>query len=183
MSSRGVARRIAARMYRLYGVRRNVALGADVHIGLGSILWAPRELIVGNDVYIGKRCTIEVDGSIGNHVLIGNDVGIVGRYDHNAEQVGTAITQSMWIGDYPELGNQTTIEDDVWVGYGATILSGVKVGRGALIGARAVVTADVDPYDVVVGTPARRVRRRFTDAEIARHEIALDLASGGTEND
>lgn len=59
-----------------------------------------------------------------------------------------------------ELGN------DVWVGYEAVIMSGVKIGSGAIIGTRAVVTKDVSPYTVAAGVPAKPIRRRFDDSTI-----------------
>jgi len=58
------------------------------------------------------------------------------------------------------------IGNDVWIGYEAVILSGVTVGDGAVIGARAVVTKDVPPYTIVGGVPAGPIRRRFDDATI-----------------
>lgn len=60
------------------------------------------------------------------------------------------------------------IGNDVWIGYEAVILAGVTVGDGAIIGARAVVTKDVPPYTVVGGVPARPIRKRFSEEEIAR---------------
>jgi galactoside O-acetyltransferase len=51
------------------------------------------------------------------------------------------------------------IEDKVWIGFDAVILKGVRVGEGAIVGARAVVTSDVEPYTVVAGNPARLVKR------------------------
>lgn len=59
------------------------------------------------------------------------------------------------------------IGNDVWIGYEAVILSGVTVGDGAIIGARAVVTKDVPPYTIVGGVPARPIRKRFNDETIA----------------
>lgn len=64
------------------------------------------------------------------------------------------------------------IGSDVWIGYEAVILSGVTVGDGAIIGARAVVTKDVPPYTIVGGVPARPIRRRFSD-ETIRALLAL----------
>lgn len=58
------------------------------------------------------------------------------------------------------------IGSDVWIGYEAVILSGVKIGDGAIIGARAVVTRDVEPYAIVGGVPARLIRKRFSDDTI-----------------
>ena len=60
------------------------------------------------------------------------------------------------------------IGNDVWIGYEAVILSGVTVGDGAIIGARAVVTKDVPPYTIVAGVPARPIRKRFDEEVIAK---------------
>ena len=59
------------------------------------------------------------------------------------------------------------IGNDVWIGYEAVILSGVTIGDGAVIGARAVVTKDVPPYTVVGGTPAKPIRKRFPEDTIS----------------
>ena len=65
----GIVRRTGRAIFqvlnRRYAVRRNVRLGRDVHIGIGTILEAPHQLVVENEVYIGKYCTIEADGLIG----------------------------------------------------------------------------------------------------------------------
>ena len=58
------------------------------------------------------------------------------------------------------------VGNDVWIGHGAFILSGVTIGDGAVIGAKAVVASDVRPYAIVVGNPAREIRRRFTDRQV-----------------
>lgn len=58
------------------------------------------------------------------------------------------------------------VGNDVWIGFEAIILSGVKIGDGAIIGARAVVTKDVEPYTIVGGVPARPIRKRFDDKTI-----------------
>ncbi len=60
------------------------------------------------------------------------------------------------------------IGHDVWIGHAAVVLPGVRIGTGAVIGAAAVVTRDVEPYQVVVGVPARPVRRRFPEDVIHR---------------
>ena len=62
------------------------------------------------------------------------------------------------------------IGSDVWIGYEAVILSGVTIGNGAIIGARAVVTKDVPPYTIVGGVPAKPIRRRFDEETAARIE-------------
>lgn len=62
------------------------------------------------------------------------------------------------------------IGNDVWIGYEAVILSGVTIGDGAIVGARAVVTKDVPPYTIVGGVPARSIRRRFGEETIKKLE-------------
>ncbi|OGX91560.1 CatB-related O-acetyltransferase [Hymenobacter coccineus] len=68
---------------------------------------------------------------------------------------------------YPTKGD-TTVGNDVWIGYRATILPGVTIGDGAIIGAHAVVTRDVAPYTIVGGNPAQLIRPRFDAATTAR---------------
>lgn len=62
------------------------------------------------------------------------------------------------------------IGNDVWIGYEAVIMSGVHIGDGAIIGTRAVVTKDVEPYTIMGGIPARPIRKRFDQATIAKME-------------
>ena len=150
---------------------------------MGSILEAPHELVIEDDVYIGKYCTLEFDGRIGTGTLIANMVGLVGRHDHDHRAIGHTMRRVPWVGD-PEYtgmgaGQKLIVGGDVWIGFGAIVLTGVTIGRGAVIAAGAVVTSDVKPYDIVAGVPARAVGRRFTDAEIVAHEEALGLRSDG----
>ena len=60
------------------------------------------------------------------------------------------------------------VGNDVWIGYEAVILSGVTIGDGAIVGARAVVTRDVPPYTIVGGVPAKPIRKRFDDETIEK---------------
>jgi acetyltransferase-like isoleucine patch superfamily enzyme len=172
-----VARRAWQRVNRIYAVRAHVTLGRNVHIGIGSILWAPNRLTVADDVYIGKFCTLECDGSIGRFVMIANNVGMIGRYDHDYRTIGMPIREAPWIGseEYagPGRGLQVIVEEDVWIGFGAVLLTGVTVGRGAIVAAGSVVTRDVPPYAVVGGNPARTLAMRFTPEEIVEHERLL----------
>ncbi|MCC8471807.1 CatB-related O-acetyltransferase [Xanthomonas phaseoli] len=110
--------------------------------------------------------------SIGSFCSIAEEVVIFGGGEHRSEWV-TTFPLRIAFGDplagrdgHPATKGPTRIGNDVWIGYGATILSGVTVGDGAIVGARAVVTRDVAPYSVVTGNPARQVKMRFTPAQV-----------------
>ena len=60
------------------------------------------------------------------------------------------------------------ISNDVWIGYDAVIMAGVHIGDGAIIGTRAVVTKDVEPYSIVGGVPAKEIRKRFAPDVVAK---------------
>jgi virginiamycin A acetyltransferase len=66
----------------------------------------------------------------------------------------------------------TVIGHDVWIGNGATIMQGVKIGDGAIIGTNSLITKDVEPYTIVGGNPAREIRKRF-DLETTKFLINL----------
>lgn len=177
-----VIRAAANSIYRrLYGVRGSVRYGRNFHLGLWSVVWAPHALSIGHDVYIGKMCTVECDGAIGNGVMLANNVALIGRYDHDYRQLGKMIRHASWIGDPDYAGrgrdSRVIIEDDVWVGYGTIVLSGVHIGRGAILAAGSVVTRDVDRYTIVAGNPAAPIGLRFTTEEIVIHEGLLPQTS------
>ena len=65
---------------------------------------------------------------------------------------------------------EIVIEDDVWIGSNSVILSGVKIGRGAVIGAGSIVTKNVPKYAIVAGNPAKVIKMRFNDEEISKLE-------------
>ncbi len=67
---------------------------------------------------------------------------------------------------YPTKGD-TKIGNDVWVGFDATIMPGITIGDGAIIGSKSVITKDVEPYSIVGGNPAKLIRKRFSEERIA----------------
>lgn len=150
-------------------IYRKFAIAKGFHSGLRVRIWAKNKVQIGENFYIGRDSFIESDVIIGNNVLWANRVALVGRYDHHYQQIGVSIRQSSQIRDrdYKWLGlnSLTIIEDDVWVGYNSTIMSGVKIGTGSIIAACSLVTKDVEPYSIYAGVPAKKIKDRFNSQE------------------
>lgn len=103
---------------------------------------------------------------IGNYCSIADDVNFLLAGEHNMSYIST-FPFMRYTPDQKVLSDSLSkgkiiIEDDVWIGYGATILSGVTVGQGAVIATRAVVTKNVPEYAIVGGVPAKVIKYRFS---------------------
>ena len=110
---------------------------------------------------------------IGNFTSIADDAKILAGGNHRSDWVTTYPFFAKF-GIPPRAGKATfskgnvVIGSDVWIGSGATILSGVEIGHGAIIGAASLVSRDVRPYSIVVGNPAKEIKRRFEDQIVNR---------------
>jgi chloramphenicol O-acetyltransferase type B len=154
---------------------RRYSIGSNFHAGRGVVLWAKNSISIGDNFYIGRYSQIECGAEIGKNVIFGNNVALVGKYDHHYLQIGVPIRLASQIRDndynWKGLNSKVVIGDDVWVGYGAIIMSGVKIGRGSIIAAGSVVIKDVLPYNIVGGNPARFIKERFNLDEQKLHEL------------
>lgn len=108
---------------------------------------------------------------IGSFVSISDDVEFIPGGGHHPEWVSTFPFRFMFrlpggIGDGGVSKGDIVVGNDVWIGTGARILSGVTIGDGAVVAASAVVTKDVRPYAIVGGNPAVEIRRRFPDDQV-----------------
>lgn len=133
-------------VYNFVGVK----MGKGSHIHIGAQFFDPKRVVIGEDSIIGQN--IFLDGrdkiTIGNHVDIASEVMIYNsQHDMNAEDF-QAVNEPVEIGDY------------VFIGPRAIILPGVKVGKGAIVAAGAVVTKDVPEYTLVGGVPAKVIGER-----------------------
>lgn len=150
-------------------VWRRYSIGKRFHCGRGVFLWARDEITIGDDFYIGKYSIIETNCRIGNGVILANNVGIVGKYDHNYQEVGMPVRLAKSIRDkdycWKGVNEMTTIGNDVWVGFGAIIMSGVNIADGCIIAAGSVVTHDTEPYMIYGGVPAKKIGNRFENEE------------------
>jgi acetyltransferase-like isoleucine patch superfamily enzyme len=135
----------------------NVHLGRNVYVGHQTILkgYFKNQLSIGDETWIGQQCFMHAGGGIriGQRVGIGPGVKILTSAHAEAGR-------DVAIFNAPVEFKAVVIEDDADIGVGAIVLPGVRIGRGAQIGAGSVVTHDVPAYHVVAGNPARFLRER-----------------------
>jgi virginiamycin A acetyltransferase len=113
---------------------------------------------------------------VGKYTSIGRDCNFFLHANHRPDWITTS--SQLWGPVTPETADlhmkmghpsckgDIIIGNDVWIGAKSTIMSGVKIGDGAVIGANSTVAKDVEPYSIVVGNPARHIKYRFTDYQI-----------------
>ena len=132
--------------YRLAGIK--IGWGSTIH--MGARFYQPKNIIIGQDTIIGENAVL--DGRekliIGNHVAIASEVMI-----YNSEH---AVNDP----NFSAVNAPVVIEDYVFIGPRAIILPGVKIGKGAVVAAGAVVTKDVPPFAIVGGVPAKIIGER-----------------------
>ncbi|MCW8905073.1 MAG: Vat family streptogramin A O-acetyltransferase [Sedimenticola sp.] len=118
---------------------------------------------IGDKLKIGKFCAIAKDTKF---IMNGANHKVSGFSTYPFQIFGSGWERVMpKAGDLPYKGD-TEIGNDVWIGYAATIMPGVKVGSGAIIASKSVVTGDVPAYSVVGGNPAKVIRYRFDEDTI-----------------
>jgi acetyltransferase-like isoleucine patch superfamily enzyme len=125
----------------------SIRIGDWVFIGSGSHIWSAAEV------------------TIGNRVLISHHVSIIDTDSHpidakaRFEQTKAILTSGHPRKDPGLVSSPIRIGDDAWISFGASVLRGVAIGEGAIVGAASVVTRDVEPWTVVAGNPARVIRQ------------------------
>lgn len=129
--------------------------GENVIIRRNVIFVYPEYIEIGDNVSLNSGCYIEGGGrvSIGNDVRIAPFVSVISS-NHSFVRKDIPIREQ----GYDRA--QVVIEDDVWLGTKVTVLPGVRVGKGSVIGSNSVVTHDVPPYSVAAGVPAKVIKKR-----------------------
>ncbi len=166
MADQGARLHPESRIWNFQNNRRAIAVGRLTHVRGELLVFAHcGEIQIGQASYIGEDSRIWSAASIaiGNRVLISHGVNI---HDNNAHSLSAAARHAHFIqiisSGHPAVLNEVAsapilIEDDVWIGFNATILKGVTIGKGAIVGAASVVTKSIPPYVIVAGSPARQV--------------------------
>jgi acetyltransferase-like isoleucine patch superfamily enzyme len=133
---------------------KELTVGSGFRCGKGCTISKKNTIIIGNNFFMGHYCHLAANTVIGNDVMFGSHVALVGG-DHNIDGINVPMQQS------GRAGMKTVhIEDNVWIGHGAIILHGVRIRTGAVVAAGAVVTKDVESNAVVGGNPAKLIRMR-----------------------
>ena len=173
---------IGYRLRRLYLGRRFGSLGPKASIGLGAQIIGPRNLTVGSNFTCWRNCTLAacddgfieigdrvrfnanvyLNACIGGRIVLGNDVLVAPNVVMRASDHVTSSLEEP-IAEQGHSGGEIIVEDDVWLGSNVTVVGGVRIGKGAVIAAGAVVTRDVDPYTIVGGVPAQFIKKRGGD--------------------
>jgi virginiamycin A acetyltransferase len=119
---------------------------------------------IGDRLIIGKFCALATGVKFimngANHKMDGFSTYPFQIFGNGWEKVMPQSEELPYKGD-------TIVGNDVWIGYEATIMPGVKIGDGAIVAAKSVVVGDVAPYTIVGGNPAKSIRQRFDDRTIA----------------
>lgn len=127
-------------------------IGKNVNIEKGAVF--ADDLVIGNNSGLGVNARVSPRVTIGDNVIIGDEFRVITR-NHVFGRTDIPI-----IAQGCHEREPVVINDDVWVGTRVTILPGVTIGKGAILGAGSVVTKDVAPYTIVGGNPARVIRSR-----------------------
>lgn len=134
------------------GARSTVFMGAYLYVGIAR-RGRPPSIVIGKHTVINRGCCLDGRGGlrIGDNVSVSPGVWLL-TDQHDMNDPGFA-----------EQFGRVELEDYVWIGSRALVLPGVKIGKGAVVAAGAVVTKDVPPYQVVGGVPAKQIGTRSTD--------------------
>lgn len=114
--------------------------------------------------------------TIGSYVSIAQEVQFFLEVEHFTNHLSSYPFKARIFGkEESKAKGNIVIDDDVWIGYGARVLSGVHIGQGAVIAAGAVVTSDVPPYAIVGGVPAKHINYRFSE-QVRKYLLSLDYS-------
>lgn len=146
-----------------------ITIGNNTHIrGHLQIFSQGGRIEIGNDCYVGEDTRIWSARSIkiGNRVLISHNVNIhdnishpINHKDRHKDFLRILGENNISSSEFDLRANPVVIGDDVWIGFNVTILKGVRIGNGCILGAETVITKDIPDWSMVVGNPARIIKQ------------------------
>ncbi len=143
-----------------FALLKSIAIrcGDNVSIQPGVYLLNPGNISIGNNVSVHPMCYLDAAGEI----IIGNDVSIahgvtVMSTEHNFDDIDKPIK------DQGITAQKTIINDNVWIGAKVTILAGIEISSGSIIGANTIITKNVEADSIAVGNPGRIIKKRDDD--------------------
>lgn len=154
----GAGSKVVAGAYSYYDASEDVGGFEETRV---RYAFGPQRLRIGKFCAIAAGVTFVMAGA--NHVYQGPTAFPFATFPGDWQQ---ALLDPL-ISRGPAGKGDTVIGDDVWMGRGAMVMPGVRVGSGAIVGAGAVVASDVEPYQIVAGNPARVVRSRYAPEGVA----------------
>lgn len=129
--------------------------GRNFHVYKGTRIISPQNIEVGDDVWFNESCYIVGGGGLkmGSNVMLARNVSLI-TSNHGYGSKDVPMLKQPIVSAPIEIG------DDVWFGVNSVVLKGVKIGKGAIIGAGSVVTKDIPDYAIVGGVPAQIIKYR-----------------------
>lgn len=139
-----------------------------VRVMKGTSFAPNMDVEIGHNVQFGEFCNVASNVHFGNNVLMAGRVCFVGKQDHTFSTPGKTIWSS-------ERGNNgtTIIEDDVWIGTAAIIMSGITIGKDSIVVAGSVVTKDIPPCEIWGSVLAKKLKDRLENEEEKRIHLSV----------
>tara|TARA_R110001592_G_scaffold64137_3_gene196920 strand:- start:2147 stop:2650 length:504 start_codon:yes stop_codon:yes gene_type:complete len=147
------------------------SVGSNVIFDPINSQFSYEHIVIGDHVFIAAGAWFSGSMSIGSYVMFGPNVTILGG-DHEFSNLHQPM---FFVKEKTKNPDDIRIGSDVWVGANVTILKGVNIGNGAIIAAGSVVTKDVEPFTIVAGIPALKIKDRFSSEQLIQYRKNLVL--------
>lgn len=130
----------------VYDYAGEIKIGNDCFVGQGSRIWSSSKITIGNRVLISHNVNIHDNNS--------HPLDPIERHNHYKHIMSKGLNLQIPLNE-----KDIIIEDDVWIGFNSTILKGVKIGKGSIIGSNTIVTMDVPENSVFIGNPGKIINK------------------------
>lgn len=149
-------------------------LGSNVRLGAPIYWMSPKSIYIGDNTTIWGNAKFIISSKEGKFVIkencfVGQGLTVITN-NHNVKPLIEMLQYEAIKNSEFDINKDIIVEDDVWIGANVTILPGVNIGRGAIIGACSVVSKDIPAYAIAAGNPAKIIRFKYTEEEIKKHE-------------